>query len=95
MLNYTKGLIAAFELMILLSTLATLVPYTASALADLVLQKREATDGAALNWKSIFIAIGALSFSLFAIIGSGLEVIGYGLFLMLAGLPVYFWMTHK
>ena len=95
LMNYAKGLVAAFEMMILLSTLTTLVPYTLSAAADMLLQKRDAAAGTALRWRSVVIALGALSFSLFAIIGSGLEVVGYGSLLLLAGLPVYFWMKRK
>lgn len=89
-LNYSKGLMAAFELLILLSTLTTLLPYAASALSEIVLRKRESVAGSGYNWKAISIAIGALAFSLFAIIGSGLEVIAYGVILLLTGLPIYY-----
>ena len=90
-MNYTKGLVAAFQLLILLSTLTTLVPYAASAASDLLLQWR---DGA-LRWQPVTVAVLALIFSIFAIIGSGMEVVGYGLILLAAGLPVYFWVTRK
>ena len=90
-MNYTKGLVAAFELLILLSTLTTLVPYAASAASDLALQRREGT----IRWQPIAVAVVALLFSIFAIIGSGMEVVGYGTILLAAGLPVYFWVTRK
>ena len=89
-MNYTKGLVAAFELLILLSTLTTLVPYAASAASDLVLQRREGT----IRWQGVAVAVGAFLFSLFAIIGSGIEVAVYGTILLAAGLPVYFWVTR-
>jgi len=88
-LNYTRGLLAAFEMLILLSTLTTLLPYAASALSEFVLQKRDVQAGAVANYKTLAIALGALLFSLFAIIGSGLEVAAYGLILLAAGYPVY------
>ena len=88
-MNYTKGLLAAFELLIVLSTLTTLLPYAASALSALVLQKRDANAGEAISGKAVLIALGALAFSLFAIIGSGLEVAAYGLILLAAGYPIY------
>jgi APA family basic amino acid/polyamine antiporter len=91
-MNYAKGLLAAFEFMIVLSTLTTLVPYAASALADLVFQRR--TDRGVTRWRSIAVAVLALLFSLFAIIGSGVEVVGYGLLLLAAGLPVYYGVTR-
>ncbi|HKK46596.1 MAG TPA: amino acid permease [Balneolaceae bacterium] len=92
-MNYSKGLVGAFKMLILLSTLTTLLPYAASALSDLVLQKREADkEGIHYNWKSVSIAVGALIFSLFTIIGSGLDVAAYGLILLVSGLPVYYWI---
>ena len=94
-MNYAKGLVAAFEMLILLSTLTTLLPYAASALSDLVLQKRDAAAGKGKNWKSLVIAAGALAFSLFTIVGSGLEVALYGLILLAAGLPVYYQLKRK
>lgn len=88
-MNYTKGLLAAFETLILLSTLTTLLPYSASALSELVLQRRGADGGIPKDGKSMLIAFGALAFSIFAILGSGLEVAAYGIILLVVGYPVY------
>ncbi|MFT4606011.1 MAG: APA family basic amino acid/polyamine antiporter [Rhodothermales bacterium] len=93
-MNYSKGLVAAFEMLILLSTLTTLLPYAASAVAELVLQRRDAASGT-WNWTAVIIAGGALAFSVFAIVGSGLEVAALGLILLAAGLPIYFWVTRR
>ena len=88
-MNYTRGLVAAFELLILVSTLATLLPYAVSALAAIALRRApgtgeiEATEGPAT-----VVALIALLFSLFAIAGSGWDVALYGLGLLLLGLPV-------
>ena len=88
-MNYTKGLLAAFEMLIMLSTLTTLLPYSASALSEFILQKRDAAAGGRVNYKAVAIALGALMFSVFAIVGSGLEVAAYGLVLLAAGYPIY------
>lgn len=93
-MNYSRGLVAAFEVLILLSTLTTLLPYAASAVSELVLQKRDADEGG-WNWAAVSVAAGALGFSLFAIVGSGLEVAALGLILLAAGLPIYFWLTRS
>lgn len=92
-MNFAEGLVAAFETLILLSTLTTLLPYAAAATSALVLQKR---DAATEGWmpKAVGIAAGALGFSLFAIVGSGLDVAALGLILLAAGLPVYFWLKR-
>ena len=83
-MNYTRGLVGAFELLILVSTLTTLLPYACSALAAIVLGRGEEGDLAPPVW----VALIALLFSLFAIAGSGLEVVIYGLGLLALGLPV-------
>ena len=94
-MNYTKGLLAAFELLILLSTLTTLLPYAASAISEFVLQRRDVAAGGQANFKAIAIAFGALAFSIFAIVGSGVEVAAYGLILLAAGYPIYLWQKSQ
>jgi APA family basic amino acid/polyamine antiporter len=88
-MNYTRGLVAAFEMLILLSTLTTLLPYALAALAEIVLQYRDKAQGIDGSRVGLVVAIGALLFSLFAIVGSGLEIAVYGCVLLLAGIPVY------
>ena len=94
-MNYTKGLLAAFELLIVLSTLTTLLPYAASALSEIVLQRRDMAFKGAINYRTIAVALGALAFSIFAIVGSGLEVAAYGLVLLAAGFPIYLWQKRS
>jgi APA family basic amino acid/polyamine antiporter len=92
--NYASGLVAAFTTMILLSTLTCIAPYAASAAADLVLQWRDRAAGSQIRPGSVAIAAIALLFSIFAIIGSGTKVVVYGLLLLSAGLPVYYWVKR-
>jgi len=94
-MNYTRGLLAAFEMLIILSTLTTLLPYAVAALSEFALQRRDATAGGTVNRKTVLIAFGALAFSLFAIVGSGLEVAAYGLFLLAAGYPIYYLKKNR
>jgi len=94
-MNFSEGLIGAFKTLILLSTLATLLPYVSSALAELVMQKRDAKKGVKTNWVSLGITVCALLFSIFAIIGSGLVVALQGTVLLAAGLPLYIWSKRK
>jgi len=94
-MNYSRGLLAAFTTLILLSTLATLMPYAVSAAAELVLQRREAKQGQGIRWRSMAIAALAFLFSIFAIIGSGLRIASLGLLLLAAGLPVYYGVTRR
>ena len=93
-MNYTSGIIAAYKIMFLLTTLTAIVVYAASAAADLVLQYRDADNGKPLRWQSVLIAVLALAVSIFAIAGSGLEIVGYTLILLVAGLPLYVWLRR-
>ncbi len=88
LMNYSKGLIAMFTFLAMMSTLAVLVPLLFSAAADLK-----------YSWKSSkgWAGIAGLAFiySVFAILGSGIIIIAWGLVLLLAGLPVYYVMKNR
>ena len=92
-LNYSSsaGLVNLFTKMMLLSTLATLVPYTFCSLAVFIPGGRRAKD---LPVGIAFIAALAFVYSLFAIGGAGTETVYYGFLLIMAGLPVYVWVTR-
>jgi basic amino acid/polyamine antiporter, APA family len=93
-MNYSEGLVSAYKTLIILSTLTTVLPYAASAIADLVLQKRDVASKG-WRWQSVLISVGALAFSLFVIFGAGLRDASLGLILLAAGYPVYYWMKRK
>ncbi len=86
--NYSGGLVAAFTFLISMSTLATLMPYAVSALAELRHSIR-----AARAWAVI--AIIALAYAIVAMAGAGLKSLLYGVILLAAGLPVFYWSTRK
>ena len=81
--NYSRGLVGAFTFLLMMSTVCTLAPLLISALAEIKHSWRSARAWA------VVALIGAL-YSTFAIWGSGLEVIGWGIVLLFLGLPVYF-----
>lgn len=83
LMNFAQGLVAVFTFLIMMSTLANLVPLLVSALAEF----RHALTSAR-GWAAVA-ALAAL-YSVFAILGSGLAVLGWGLLLFVAGLPLYF-----
>jgi APA family basic amino acid/polyamine antiporter len=94
-MSFSEGLLSAFKTLIMLSTLTVLLPYATSSLAEIVMQKRELTATTKINWMSFVIALIALLFSVFAIIGSGLMIALQGLILFAAGLPFYFWSKRE
>jgi basic amino acid/polyamine antiporter, APA family len=88
--NYTKGLLSAFTFVILLATLTTLVPYafSAAAQAHLWLTEPELFERKTFA-RDLTIAALAFAYSVWAITGSGKDVIAKGFVLLLAGIPVY------
>lgn len=86
MMNYTKGLIQAFEFMILLATLTCLVPYLFSTATHVLLALRTGKKG---QW--IWGSLGFI-FSMWAIVGSGEEVVFWGFLILMAGIPFYVWL---
>ena len=88
MLNYSEGLVAAFTFLISMSTLAVLLPYAVSAVAELRHSFRSAPA-----WTAI--ALVALVYSLIAMAGAGIQTLLWGTLLIAAGLPVYLWSKRS
>lgn len=95
-MNYTRGLVGSFTFIILLATLATLVPYVLSTLALIILTLRSRTPPThRLLVRVVSVAVLALAYSLWAIVGSGKETIAWGCVLFCAGVPVYLWIRRR
>ena len=88
LMNYSKSLIQAFEFMILLATLTCLVPYLFSTATHLLFALR---SGKKMAW--IWGSLGFL-FSMWAIVGSGEEVVFWGFLALMAGIPFYVWVKR-
>jgi len=96
--NYARGLVREFTFVILVSTLATLVPYLFSSLALVRMERREAVSrqplavsAAAGRWRAgaVLVPLLAFGYSLWAVVGTGGETILWGLGLFAVGVPVY------
>ena len=85
--NYSRTLVALFTFTILLSTAATLLPYLITVLAWWRI------DNTSRAWRKA-VAVGALAFSVWALIGTGMETLLWGGVLLLAGLPIYLWQRR-
>ncbi len=92
-LNYVGSLTKAFDFMILLATLAFLPAYSFAAAAEIVLLKKQSKDFNFWNFiKNSFFALLGFAYSIYAIYGTGSEVVMYGFILMLVGIPFYVYM---
>ncbi|HVW47314.1 MAG TPA: amino acid permease [Solirubrobacterales bacterium] len=90
LMNYTKGLVDAFTFVLLLATLTTLIPYAYSAAAQAYLYITEPELFEKKKFaRDTVIASLAFAYSVWAITGSGKDIIAKGFVLLLAGIPVY------
>lgn len=85
--NYTRGLVDLFTFIILLATLATLIPYTFCALATFRVGNATMSRGMRV------VAGFAFLYAIWAIGGAGAETVYWGFLLLMAGLPVYVWVS--
>ncbi len=88
-MNYSRSLIQAFEFMILLATLTCLVPYLFSSATHILMSLRS-NKKVSWIWGSL-----AFLFSMWAIVGSGEEIVFWGFLALMSGIPVYVWIKSK
>ncbi|WP_370477766.1 amino acid permease [Tamlana flava] len=95
LMNFTKGLVDQFEIIVEIVVFVALLPYLLSAAAYvlIIIEKKLHAN----NWVKTFL-LGSLGFaySLWAIWGSGRDTVFYGFILLLSGIPFYLLMHwHK
>ena len=93
--NYTRGLVGMFTFIILLATLTTLLPYTFCSLAHFLAPRRdgEASKGGPRGHS--LVAGAAFVYAAWAIMGAGRDAVYWGTLLLLAGIPVFVWLTRR
>jgi APA family basic amino acid/polyamine antiporter len=91
--TYGFGLVQQFTLIILIATLASLIPYFFTCMAELMIfiKYKEQFSGKRLT-KSVIISILGMLYSFWAIYGSGQQILFYGGLLFFSSVPVYVWM---
>jgi APA family basic amino acid/polyamine antiporter len=87
-MNYTRGLVALFNFIILLAVLSTLVPYVLCSLAVFI-GAGDRRPAARVTSGLTTIAAVAFLYSVGAVAGAGLEAIGWGAALLAGGIPVF------
>jgi basic amino acid/polyamine antiporter, APA family len=87
LMSYGRGgLVAMFNVMILIATFFSLVPYMLCSMAELLLGRNDKPRG-----RNIALASLAFVFALWATAGAGRDTLYWGTLLMFAGLPLYAW----
>jgi APA family basic amino acid/polyamine antiporter len=89
-MNYSRGLVATFNVIILIATFFTLVPYMLCSMSELLLGRGDEARN-----RNIALASLAFAFALWATAGTGRDSLYWGTLLMLAGLPLYTWQKWR
>jgi APA family basic amino acid/polyamine antiporter len=92
-LNFSRGLVQLYTFIILLATLSTLVPYAFCSLAAFLISRRDPRARLSAGAKAV--CAGAFAYSIWAIVGAGLQVVVWGALLLAAGLPVYMFVKRR
>ena len=92
LMNSSESLVNQFTYVILLATLTTLLPYLFCSLARLMIAMK---TGLSLSYLDVLVSLLATAFSIWAIMGTGMETIYWGGFLLMLGLPVYVFLKWR
>lgn len=95
-MNFSQGLVGAFNSIILLAVMSSLLPYALCSFAELMirLKGKEGLKGAALLKISLLGSLGFI-YSGWALYGSGAETVFLGTLLIVAAIPLHVWMKWK
>ncbi len=96
LLTINKSLVTQFTLIILIATLASLIPYLYTCLAELMifLKQKDKLNGKKIIGSVIISCLASL-FAFYAIVGSGHDTVFYGALLFLSSVPVYVLMRWQ
>lgn len=92
-LNYSKSLVDAFSFMMKLSTLSVITPYIFSIITFFLMVRRMEFNSK--SYANYIVALAALLFCCWMIFGCGLEVVIYGVILLVLGVPLYLLIKQK
>jgi len=95
LLSLSRGLVAAYEFVILIATLTTVIPYAFSAIASLILQLRDPDVSVAKSSFGAILAMIAFGVCFWVVAASGMETVYWVFLLTMAGLPVYVLIGRK
>ena len=94
-MNYTKGLVAQFQFLILLTTSTIIIPYVFCTASFMILRLRK---NFANNWTktmAIMLASFTFIFCIWIMLGLGQETVFWGFFLTLFSVPIYVFAIAK
>lgn len=95
-MRYTASLVDQFTMISLLATLASLIPYIYTSVAELMLfiRRREKFNKKRLIVSAV-LAMLAFGYTYWLIYGAGVQIVFYGVLLLLSSIPVYLLLQIK
>ncbi|MGB6977003.1 MAG: amino acid permease [Gammaproteobacteria bacterium] len=94
--RYGASLVDQFTFIILLATLASLIPYLYTSVAEVLIYVNNRQQFQTKRFlTSVGLATIGFVFAFWAIAGAGYQVVFYGLLLMLSAIPIYIWIKWR
>ncbi|MBF7728913.1 amino acid permease [Pseudomonas sp. N040] len=95
-MNFSHGLVGAFNAIILLAVMSSLLPYALCAFAELLIRLKGGPGlrGAALAKVALLGSLGFV-YSGWALFGAGAQTVFLGTLLILGGVPLHIWMQWR
>ena len=88
-MNYTKGLVAQFQFLILLTTSTIIIPYVFCTASFMILRLRKTFISSLAKITAILLACLTFVFCIWIMLGLGQETVFWGFFLTLFSVPIY------
>jgi APA family basic amino acid/polyamine antiporter len=94
-MNYTKGLAAQFQFLILLTTSTIIIPYVFCTASFIILRLRKICVSRWAKTTAILLASFTFIFCIWILLGLGQETVFWGFFLTLLAVPIYVFAVAK
>ena len=94
-MNYTKGLVAQFQFLILLTTSTIIIPYVFCTASFMILRLRKTFTSSFTKITAILLASLTFVFCIWIMLGLGQETVFLGFFLTLFSVPIYVYAIWK
>lgn len=94
-MNANQSLVDEFTIIILLATLASVIPYMITALALIMTLIKDKSANLQQLRASIVVAVMAAVYGFWLVMGAGEKIVYYGMLLFLSGIFVYVWLAWQ
>jgi len=95
-MNFSKSLVSAYNFLILLTTLSSLIFYAFGVASEIMLLKKREKKFNPLNFvKNSFLSLVAFAYAVYAIYGVGADYAFYGLIFIMVGIPFFIYVKYQ